>query len=78
MMPDGEKQILKILRATSEIFEEDVVPGEFLSDGKFYIKVRAKNGFIHLQEVQLSGRKVMNTVDFLRGSRMIFPETRAI
>jgi methionyl-tRNA formyltransferase len=51
-------------------------PGEFHSDGKTYLKVGAKNGFIHLEEVQLSGRKVMNSGDFLRGFGRIFPETR--
>jgi methionyl-tRNA formyltransferase len=28
-----------------------------------------KNGFIHLKELQLSGRKAMNSLDFLRGFR---------
>ncbi|MFZ4520973.1 MAG: methionyl-tRNA formyltransferase [Bacteroidales bacterium] len=74
---DGE-QILKIYRAVAEQAESGSVPGEFLSDGKTYLKVGAKNGYIHLNELQLSGRKVMNSGDFLRGFGRLFHETRDI
>jgi methionyl-tRNA formyltransferase len=76
LMPDGKMQILKIYRARPEQNDSISLPGKFYSDGKTYLKVGAKNGFIHLEEVQLSGRKVMNSGDFLRGFGRIFPETR--
>ncbi|MCX6266595.1 MAG: methionyl-tRNA formyltransferase [Bacteroidetes bacterium] len=69
---------LKILRAAPEEMEAACQPGEFLTDGKSFLKVAAKNGFIHLLELQLAGRKVMNTADFLRGFGRIFAETRGI
>jgi methionyl-tRNA formyltransferase len=68
-MPDGTSQVLKILRATPEEVETNIVPGELISDGKTYLKMATKNGFIHLKDLQLSGRKAMNSLDFLRGFR---------
>jgi methionyl-tRNA formyltransferase len=31
------------------------------------MKVAAKDGFVHIHELQLSGKKRMKTEDFLRG-----------
>ena len=71
-MPDGTTQILKIYRTTPEPATSGTPPGQFLSDGKTFLKVAVKNGFIHLQELQLAGRKTMNTADFLRGFGWMF------
>ncbi|MDP1622080.1 MAG: methionyl-tRNA formyltransferase [Bacteroidales bacterium] len=71
-------QNLKIFRAYPEPIDFRGSPGNFFTDGKSFLKVGAKNGFIHLEELQLSGRKVMSTGDFLRGFGRIFPETPAI
>jgi len=71
-------QTLKILRAAPVKSGQHAAPGEYLTDGKSYLKIGAGNGFISLLEVQLSGRKVMNTGDFLRGFGRIFSETRGI
>ena len=77
-MPDGETLILKIYRSVPEQKEVQHSPGDFFTDGKSFLKVSAKNGFIHLEELQLAGRKVMNSGDFLRGFGKIFPETHGI
>lgn len=77
-LPDGSVQSLRILRSSPGETDQEPAPGQFFTDGKSFLKVSAKNGFIYLNEVQLSGRKAMNTVDFLRGYRSVFPETRAI
>jgi len=76
-MPEGISQVLKILKAQAEPSAEEVVPGKFFTDGKTFLKVGCKNGFIQIMELQLSGRKAMNSVDFLRGFHRIFSETRA-
>ncbi len=78
ILPDGSKQQLKILRAFPEQIEHDGYPGEFFTDRKTFLKVSVRNGFVHLAELQLSGRKVMNTADFLRGFGRLFPETHVI
>ena len=77
-MPGGEKQILKLFRAVPEKSMQNVMPGRIYSDGKSYLKIGAKNGFIQILELQLAGRKVMNSGDFLRGFGRIFPETHGI
>jgi len=42
------------------------------SDGKAEIKVSCADGFLHLLELQLPGKKRMSASDLLRGYR--FPE----
>jgi methionyl-tRNA formyltransferase len=75
ILPGGEKSTLRIYKTMPERITAKGRPGTFLTDGTSYLKVQAQDGFIHLIEIQLSGRKVMNTGEFLRGYRRIFPET---
>ena len=75
---DGVTQSLKIFRAFPEQTNQPVLPGKFFTDGKSFLKLGVKKGFIHLVELQLSGRKAMNTGDFLRGFARLFPETHGI
>jgi methionyl-tRNA formyltransferase len=78
MIPGAGPQNLKIYRSVPEHTNYQGNPGQFFTDGKTYLKVGAKNGFIYLEELQLSGRKVMNSGDFLRGFGRIFAETHGI
>ena len=75
---DGLTQPLKIFRAIPEQINVDGLHGEIFTDGKSCLKMKAKNGFIRLTEVQLAGRKVMDSGNFLRGFYKLFPETRGI
>lgn len=77
-MPDGTSQVLKIFRALPEQKNHGVIPGTFCTDGKTTLKIAAKNGYITLIELQLAGRKVMQSADFLRGFGRIFSETHGI
>jgi len=43
--------------------------GSILSDQKNYLKVAAKNGFLNIKQLQLEGKKKMQTEEFLRGIR---------
>lgn len=63
---NGQAQVMKVYFAD---FAEGPVaePGAVLSDGKNFLKVRAGDGWLALTDVQLAGRKRMQTVDFLRG-----------
>ena len=65
--PDNGCQTLKI-------FETEVVPqmhtlpaGTIISDSKTYVNVAAKDSFIRLLSVQLSGKKQLSIKDFLNG-----------
>jgi methionyl-tRNA formyltransferase len=64
---EGNSRFLKIYKTLPEISHTGHTPGNIFTDGKTFIKVAVKDGFIHLLEVQLPGRKVMNTVEFLNG-----------
>lgn len=46
-------------------------PGAVLSDGKNFIHVACKNGFISIEELQLAGKKKLTTPEFLVGFRHI-------
>jgi methionyl-tRNA formyltransferase len=65
-----DDKILKIYRSKKEYSTTDEIPGTVFSDGKTYLKMAAPDGFIHLLDLQLEGKKRMTTEDFLRGYRL--------
>jgi methionyl-tRNA formyltransferase len=65
-----DDKILKIYRSKKEYSTTDEIPGTVFSDGKAYLKIAASDGFIHLLDLQLEGKKRMTTEDFLRGYRL--------
>ena len=58
---------VKIYEATKETFNHAGNIGDILTDGKTYLKVRTSDGYISIQNLQLSGKKKMAVSDFLRG-----------
>lgn len=46
--------------------------GNIETDNKTYIKVSCKDGFINITNLQLPGKKALNTEELLRGYK--FPE----
>ena len=66
--PDTEKDlVLKIFRSSVEAASHDVPPGVFDSDGKSYVRIACSDGWLHVHELQLEGRRRMETEEFLRG-----------
>ena len=65
-----DEKILKVYRSKKEITSHDYPPGEVLSDGKTFLKFSCTDGFIHILDLQLEGKKRMLTEDFLRGYRI--------
>ncbi len=61
---------LKIFKAKMETVHHDSRPGAYLSDGKTYLKFACMDGYIHLLEVQIEGKKRMDIAEFLRGYRL--------
>ena len=61
----------KIFESQPEIENHSCEPGKILSDGKYYLKIGCKNGFLSIVSLQLEGKKRMNTVEFLRGFRIM-------
>lgn len=61
------EKTLKIFESSIEKTNHNEAFGTVLTDGKNELKIAVNNGFIHLLEVQLSGKKRMKTTDFLHG-----------
>jgi methionyl-tRNA formyltransferase len=64
---ENEILSIKIFSTSKEIAEHSFDPGSIHTDGKTFIKIAVKEGFINLIELQLAGRKKMNIEEFLRG-----------
>lgn len=61
---------LKIFAVKTEFCSHGLICGEVVTDGRHALKVACNGGFIHILELQLSGKKRMDTEAFLRGNRM--------
>ena len=67
---NGKKLKLYKVNKVNEIEKvEKVNTEEFKTDGKTFLHFACSNGFIAVKELQLEGKKKMNTEDFLRGYR---------
>lgn len=67
-------KMMKIYKSKKEITagrpaESGLTDNSFTTDGKTYLKFACSNGFIHVLELQLEGKKRMLIEDFLRGYR---------
>jgi methionyl-tRNA formyltransferase len=65
-----DDKILKIYRSKKEYSTKKETPGSVFSDGKQFLKIAAEDGYIHLLDIQLEGKKRMLIEDFLRGYRV--------
>ncbi|MDB5087208.1 MAG: methionyl-tRNA formyltransferase [Mucilaginibacter sp.] len=63
-------KILKVFNAEFETAEPGIQPGGFLTDNKTYLKFAAHDGYVHLTDVQLEGKKQMDIAQFLRGVKL--------
>ena len=63
-------RILKVYKSSKKEISHKAKIGSILTDGKSHLKVAVKDGFIHLEEIQLAGKKRMAISDFLRGFEM--------
>ena len=60
---------LKIYRSEIEATIPDIAVGTVATDNKTYLKFACIDGYIHIKEMQLEGKKRMGIEDFLRGYR---------
>ena len=63
-------KMLKVYRAEKEIEVNAFDNGSMHTDGKTFLKFACSDGFIHVTDIQLEGKKRMKVEDFLRGLRM--------
>ncbi|MEO7265166.1 MAG: methionyl-tRNA formyltransferase [Ferruginibacter sp.] len=64
-----EEKKLKIYKATKEKVYHDFESGSMETDGKHFLKFACVDGFIHVHDLQLEGKKRMDVEAFLRGYR---------
>lgn len=64
---NGKRMVMKIYRTAKEIGLCEAPVGTVITDGKTHFKIAQPDGFLHVEEVQLAGKKRMEIKDFLRG-----------
>ncbi|HMG66640.1 MAG TPA: methionyl-tRNA formyltransferase [Chitinophagaceae bacterium] len=64
----GDK-MMKVFKSKKEINIPGPGAGKWETDRRTYLKFACRDGYIHLTEIQLEGKKRMNIEEFLRGFR---------
>jgi methionyl-tRNA formyltransferase len=67
---DSSAFSFKIFESQPETTKHNMNHGEIITDGKHFIRIACKDGFISVDSLQLEGKKRMNTVEFLRGFKI--------
>jgi len=70
LSPEGKIIAVKIFKSKKEESTHNLPVGSIFSDSKNYIKIAVKNGYIHVDELQVAGKKRMAVSEFLRGFPM--------
>ena len=64
-----EKQVLKIFETEKEFCAHNDEPGTFVTDLKKTAKIALTDGYLILKQIQVPGKKRMETGEYLRGLR---------
>ncbi len=64
---NSKKYSLKIYKAEMEIINHSENIGKIVTDNKKIMKISVKNGFLHLLEIQLQGKKRLKINELLNG-----------
>ncbi len=70
VLENGETVTMKVFASHNELCKHNVEVGSVMSDGKKYFKVACSDGYVHFDDVQMSGKKRMGIGDFLRGQKV--------
>jgi methionyl-tRNA formyltransferase len=66
--PTGNTTNMKIYEVSKELCAPSHPAGTLICDGKKILKVAVQDGYIHLDQVQLAGKKRMPAADLMRGT----------
>ncbi|HSL85982.1 MAG TPA: methionyl-tRNA formyltransferase [Bacteroidales bacterium] len=72
----SSERVIKVLESLPEEKEHTLEHGQIITDGKEYLKIACRNGFVSILNLQPEGRKIMSTRDFLRGCKINDYHTR--
>jgi methionyl-tRNA formyltransferase len=67
---DSTDLSFKIYESQPETTKHNMNPGELITDGKHFLRIACRDGFISVVSLRLEGKKRMNTVEFLRGFKI--------
>lgn len=65
--PDNIKYYLKIYQSSLEKVKHDIAIGHIITEDNIFLKIAVKDGFVYLEDIQMSGKKRMKVRDFLLG-----------
>jgi methionyl-tRNA formyltransferase len=65
---EGNSTNMKIYEVSKELCTPSHPVGTLICDGKKVLKVAVQDGYIHLNQVQLAGKKRMPAADLMRGT----------
>ena len=65
---EGNSTNMKIYEVSKELCTPTHSAGTLICDGKKVLKVAVQDGYIHLNQVQLAGKKRMPAADLMRGT----------
>jgi methionyl-tRNA formyltransferase len=65
-----QDKVLKVFESEKDNEKPIISAGNYISDGKTYLKYATNDGYINLKDLQLEGKKRMKILDFLRGIRL--------
>ncbi len=63
-------KVLKVYKSDVELVAPSHAAGEFVTDHKSFLKFACVDGYVHITDLQLDGKKRMLVEDFLRGYRV--------
>jgi len=63
----GSEDIFKVYKSRFLPENHQLSAGKLISDNKSYLKITTPDGYIFIDELQMSGKKSMNIKDFLNG-----------
>ena len=66
--PAGNTTNMKIYEVSKELCTPSHPAGTLVCDGKKILKVAVQDGYIHLDQIQLAGKKRMPAADLMRGT----------
>ncbi len=72
----GEELMLKVYKVRVEVSVHGKEIGAIECDGKKYLRVACNNGWVYMEDVQLSGKKRMGVEDLLRGLKVEMTKCR--
>ncbi len=67
LMNEKKSISFKIYESQIETEKHLLQPGKIVSDGKSFLKIACKDGFIRILNLQIEGKKRLTTEEFLRG-----------